>query len=158
MPTSSEGGYIIDVEPEKRPVELQIVNTWGAEVYDRLRFLAYPGADIILICFSVVDPDKFKDVEEMWLPEVCHFCPGVPFLLVGCKTDLRHHRQTIDELMKNGKRPISKKEGEEMGRRIGARAYIECSAKNGEGVIHIFRTAAAIVYPPEPEPRQCVIS
>jgi Ras family protein A len=153
----SDGGYIVDVEPEKRPVELQIVNTRGAEAYDRLRFLVYPGADIILICFSVVDPDRFKSVEEMWVPEVCHFCPGIPFILIGCKTDLRQHHQTIEELKKDGKRPISKEEGEEMSRRIGARAYLECSTKNGEGVIQVFRTTAAIVYPPKIKRRKCVI-
>jgi Ras family protein A len=153
----SDNGYIVDVEIEKGLVELQLINTWGAEIHDRIRLFSYLDAHIILICFSVDNPESFESVEKKWVPEVCHFCPGVPFLLVGCKTDLRHHRQTIDELIKDGKRPISKGQGEEMGRRIGAKAYRECSAKNGEGVTQVFRTTAAIVYPSKVERKQCII-
>jgi Ras homolog gene family, member A len=153
----SDSGYTVDVKIEQGLVELQLINTWGAEIHDRIRLFSYLGAHIILICFSVVDPESFERVEEKWVQEVCHFCPGIPFLLVGCKTDLRHHRQTIEELTKEGKRPISKDEGEEMSGRIGAKAYLECSAKNGEGVTQVFQTAASIGYPPNVERKQCVV-
>jgi Ras homolog gene family, member A len=157
VPTWIEDSYVLDVEVEKRRVELELVRTWGPEDYDRIRPLSYPGAHAIILCFSIVDPESFKNIEEKWVPEVTHFCPGVPFILVGCKADLRHHRQTMDNLMKAEKRPVSKEEGEAMSKKIGAKAYLECSAKTGDGGAEVFRTIAAVAYPPKAKRRPCVI-
>jgi Ras family protein A len=157
VPTWIEDSYIVDVEVEKRLVELELVRTWGPEDYDRIRPLSYPGAHAIILCFSIVDPESFKNIEEKWVPEVSHFCPGVPFILVGCKADLRHHRQTIENLTKAGMKPVSKEEGEAMSKKIGAKAYLECSAKTSDGCAEVFRTISAVAYPPKAKRRPCVI-
>ena len=36
----------------------------GSGDYDRLRPLVYPQTDVFLVCFSVVDPPSFENVEE----------------------------------------------------------------------------------------------
>jgi hypothetical protein len=33
-----------------------------------------------------------------WIAEVSYFCPRLPIILVGCKTDLRHDPRVIDAL------------------------------------------------------------
>ena len=61
----------------------------GQEDYDRLRPLSYPQTDVFLICFSVVSPASFANIKAKWAPEVKHFCPGTPIMLLGMKGDLR---------------------------------------------------------------------
>jgi small GTP-binding protein len=70
-------------------VELALWDTAGQEDYDRLRPLSYPDTDVVLVCFSLDSPDSLENISEKWTPEVKHFCPSVPMLLVGLKKDLR---------------------------------------------------------------------
>ena len=57
--------------------------------------LAYSGpnsksdADVFLICYSIGNPGSLLEATEKWAPELEQHCPGVPFLLVGCKSDVR---------------------------------------------------------------------
>ena len=60
-------------------------DTAGQEDYDRLRPLSYPDTDVILMCFSIDSPDSLENIPEKWTPEVKHFCPNVPIILVGNK-------------------------------------------------------------------------
>ena len=76
-------------------VELALWDTAGQEDYDRLRPLSYPDTDVILMCFSVDSPDSLENIPEKWTPEVKHFCPNVPIILVGNKKDLRNDPATI---------------------------------------------------------------
>lgn len=71
-------------------VELALWDTAGQEDYDRLRPLSYPDTDVILMCFSIDSPDSLQNIPEKWVPEVKHFCPNVPIVLVGNKKDLRY--------------------------------------------------------------------
>lgn len=64
-------------------VELALWDTAGQEDYDRLRPLSYPDTDVILMCFSIDSPDSLENIPEKWTPEVKHFCPNVPIILVG---------------------------------------------------------------------------
>ena len=64
-------------------------DTAGQEDYDRLRPLSYPDTDVILICFSIDSSDSFRNITDKWVPEVNHFCPNVPVILVGNKMDFR---------------------------------------------------------------------
>lgn len=113
----------------------------GQEDYDRLRPLSYPDTDVILMCFSIDSPDSLENIPEKWNPEVKHFCPNVPVLLIGNKKDLRNDEQTKRELMKLRQEPVRSEQGRAMADRIGAYAYLECSAKTKEGVRAVFETA-----------------
>ena len=44
-------------------------------------------------------PDA-ENIPEKWTPEVKHFCPNVPIILVGNKKDLRNDEHTRRELAK----------------------------------------------------------
>ena len=82
----------------------------GQEDYDRLRPLSYPGSHIALLCFSIADPDSHEPVCTRWMPELHHFLPDIPVVLVACKTDLRENQRVLDTLARQGKTPMSEAE------------------------------------------------
>ncbi|KAK4689838.1 hypothetical protein P7C73_g269, partial [Tremellales sp. Uapishka_1] len=140
VPTVFEN-YVADVEVDGKKVELALWDTAGQEDYDRLRPLSYPDSHVILICFAVDSPDSLDNVQEKWISEVLHFCHGLPIILVACKVDLREDPKTKDDLRRLSQRPVSTAEGMAVRQNIGAQAYVECSARTGEGVRDVFQTA-----------------
>lgn len=135
VPTVFEN-YVSDIEVDNKCVELALWDTAGQEDYDRLRPLSYPDTDVILMCFSVDNKDSLDNIPAKWTPEVQHFCPNVPFLLVATKSDLRND-PSVDKA-----EPIIKTEmGRAMAEKIGATNYLECSAKKREGVREVFEAA-----------------
>jgi len=140
VPTVFEN-YVADIEVDNKQVELALWDTAGQEDYDRLRPLSYPDTDVILMCFSIDSPDSLENIPEKWTPEVKHFCPNVPIILVGNKKDLRNDSSTIKELGKMKQEPVKPEEGRTMAEKINAFAYLECSAKSKEGVREVFETA-----------------
>ncbi|XP_052254143.1 ras-like GTP-binding protein RHO [Dreissena polymorpha] len=114
-------------------VELLLCDSAGQEDYDRLRPLSYLDTDVILVCFSIASPDSLENIPVKWKPEVKHFCPNVPIILVGNKKDTRN-----DE---NIKEPVRTDEGRSMSEKINAFSYLECSAQTKEGVREVFETA-----------------
>ncbi|KAK6624440.1 GTP-binding protein Rho1 [Polyplax serrata] len=140
VPTVFEN-YVADIEVDGKQVELALWDTAGQEDYDRLRPLSYPDTDVILMCFSIDSPDSLENIPEKWTPEVKHFCPNVPIILVGNKKDLRNDPNTIKELGKMKQEPMRPEEGRAMAEKINAFAYLECSSKSKEGVREVFETA-----------------
>ena len=140
VPTVFEN-YVADIEVDGKNVELALWDTAGQEDYDRLRPLSYPDTDVILMCYSIDSPDSLENIPEKWTPEVRHFCPSVPIVLVGNKKDLRNNEATRRELLKSKQEPVKTDEGRAMAEKIGAYAFLECSAKTKEGVREVFETA-----------------
>uniref|UniRef100_A0A668UT57 Ras homolog family member B n=1 Tax=Oreochromis aureus TaxID=47969 RepID=A0A668UT57_OREAU len=91
--------YVADIEVDNKQVQLALWDTAGQEDYDRLRPLSYPDTDVILMCFSVDSPDSLENIPEKWVPEVKHFCPNVPIILVANKKDLRNDENVKNELL-----------------------------------------------------------
>lgn len=129
VPTIFEN-YVTTVRsPHGKLIDLALWDTAGQEEYDRLRPLSYPDADLILICFALDNLVSLQNVKDMWYPEVNHFCPGIPVVLVGTKTDLR---QTIDADLPS-----------QIAAEINAIGYILCSAKTMSNVATVFNFALA---------------
>ena len=89
-------------------------------LYFKVKYLVLKN----LVCYSVVVPSSLENVREKWVPEVTHYCPGTPFLLVGTQTDLREDTDTVQTLAKNERRkPVQKEAGERMAK-VGKYATI----------------------------------
>ena len=140
VPTVFEN-YVTDIEVDAKQVELTLWDTAGQEDYDRLRPLSYPDTDVILMCFSIDSPDSLENIPEKWTPEVKHFCPNVPIILVGNKKDLRNDSNTIKELGKMKQEPVKLEDGRAMAEKINAVCYMECSARTKGGVREVFEAA-----------------
>ncbi|OCB91126.1 small GTPase-binding protein [Sanghuangporus baumii] len=159
VPTVFEN-YVADVDVDGKHVELALWDTAGQEDYDRLRPLSYPDSHVILICFAIDSPDSLDNVQEKWHSEVTHFCAGLPVLLVGCKKDLRRDPKTIEELRKVSQRPVTPEEGVAVAQKIGAKQYLECSARTGEGVREVFQYATRYALLANKKPKRgvnCVV-
>ncbi|CAN6911116.1 unnamed protein product [Brassica oleracea var. botrytis] len=123
-----------------------LLDETGQEDYNRLRPLSYRGADVFLLAFSLVSKASYENVSKKWVPELRHYAPGVPIILVGTKLDLRDDKQFFVE--HPGAVPISTAQGEELKKLIGAPAYIECSAKTQQNVKAVFDAAIKVVLQP----------
>lgn len=121
----------------------------GAQEYDRLRPLGYPGTDIFLICYSIGCPSSFYNIESVWVPEIQHYCPNAAYFIVGLKEDLRHNMEMIQKLKQMNLKPISQIEGINMAKRVNAAAYVECCALTQKGLKQIFEEAIRVVISPE---------
>jgi hypothetical protein len=88
-----------------------------------------------------------------WYPEVLHFCPYTPLVLVGLKSDLRTKRTCIDLLKTQGLTPVTQEQGMAVAQKMGAR-YMECSSKEMTGVDDIFNQAINTVVENDPSNQQ----
>ena len=68
----------------------------------------------------------------------------MPCILVGLKEDLRTDTETMKELAKMNRSPISVAEGEKLAQRISADCYMECSAKTQKGLKDVFDKAIKV--------------
>lgn len=129
--------------------EVQTIDLWdtaGQEDYDRLRPLSYPDTNIFLLCFSIVHRSSFDNVQVRWLPEITHYAPGVPCVLIGTKVDLRE----VPEMQKSKDGPpITKDEAEKKRKEWKIHRYMECSAKTQYGVKEVFETAVRVSRSPD---------
>lgn len=127
VPTVFEN-YVTNVTaPNGKVIELALWDTAGQEEYDRLRPLSYPDVDILLVCFALDNLTSLQNIKDNWFPEVSHFCPGIPIVLVGTKADLL---SDIDPDL-----PI------QVATDIAAIGYVQCLAKTMFNVKTVFNFA-----------------
>ncbi|KAL7975876.1 hypothetical protein Chor_011791 [Crotalus horridus] len=84
-------------------ISLRLWDTFGDHHKDR-RF-AYGRSDVVVLCFSLANPNSLRHVKTMWYPEIKHFCPRTPIVLVGCQLDLRYADL---EAVNRARRPLAK--------------------------------------------------
>jgi len=141
VPTVFEN-YTAQMEHNGKKVLLHLWDTAGQEDYDRLRPLSYPGADIVLLCFSLVTEASFETVKDKWFPEVDHYVKNVPTILVGTKVDLRNDKQPDPSTGEFA--PVSDQQAEKMVEEIGAEKFVAVSAKKGTNLKECFTDAVTI--------------
>lgn len=129
--------YSANVMVDSRQINIGLWDTAGQEDYDRLRPLSYPSTDVFLICFSVDTVESFENVRNKWYPEIQHHAPGVPFILVGTKLDVRVEGKSGES--------VTKAQGEALKEELKAYKYLECSARTQEGLKQVFDEAIRCV-------------
>ncbi|KAL1491320.1 hypothetical protein ABEB36_011933 [Hypothenemus hampei] len=116
--------------------DVTLWDTAGQEDYERLRPLSYPGTDCFLACYSVSkDSASYDNIKIKWVPEIHHFCPNAPIVLVATKADLRDE-PTI--------KCYSPEDGKKLKRKIGARRYVECSALRNQDLNRVIEEAVRV--------------
>ncbi|KAG8749090.1 GTP-binding protein Rho1 [Serendipita sp. 396] len=144
---SNPGCYeviIKDVEVDGKEIELALWDTAGKEDYDRLRPLSYPGTDVLLLCFTVDKKSSFESIETKWFPEFLFYRPNatVPYLLVGCRSDMRRFQTTTGTSRQTGSGFVTLEMAEAMAQKIGAEMYLECSMLTGDGMKQLLESAS----------------
>ncbi|KAH9251095.1 hypothetical protein BASA81_010994 [Batrachochytrium salamandrivorans] len=139
--------YETNVTVDGKTIYLGLWDTAGQEGYDRLRPLSYPQTDVFLICFAITSPNSFTHIEQKWKPELAHHAAGVPFLIVGTKSDLRDDEKQVAELTSKGKYKTFD-EFKQSAIEMGASSYLECSALQQTGLQEVFNESirAALRY------------
>ncbi len=79
------------------------------------------------------------------MPELRHYAPGVPVILVGTKADLKHDSSTLAQLKARGESVVTIEEGQELARNLYAIKYVETSAYSGENLKAVFDEAVKAV-------------
>jgi len=142
VPTVFEN-YTARKKRNNENILLHLWDTAGQEEYDRLRPLSYPGADVVLLCFSTVSQASYDAIRDKWAPEVNHYIPDVPHILVGTKIDLREAQHPDPN---SGKfEPITPEMGSTMSKSIKAAKYLEVSSKTRQGLEEVFHQAIDLV-------------
>lgn len=75
-------------------INLGLWDTAGQEEYERMRTVAYPGANVFLIIFDVTQKSTFENATKKWFPEVKKAVGHAKFVFVGNKSDLRDLSKT----------------------------------------------------------------
>ncbi|KAL2820685.1 hypothetical protein BJX63DRAFT_428005 [Aspergillus granulosus] len=129
-----------DLTAANQEYALQLWDTTWEQGYTRLCSLWYPETDVFLLCFSINSWDSLDRVEERWVPEIVHMCPGVAWVLVGLKKDLRDDLDAVRDLKARKMGPVKYGDGANLAKILGC-TYVECSSRDGEGVDEVFEEA-----------------
>ncbi|EXJ89931.1 hypothetical protein A1O3_02998 [Capronia epimyces CBS 606.96] len=136
----------ISFETDKKQYMATLLDTAGQEDYDRLRPLSYPQTDVFIMCFPLSTHPRndmiIDNLRTKWVPEIRHFCPHAPFLLVGVL-------DTDDELWESYRVALGTKlgEGEKLAKELGALEYLECDPiVTMAGVQEVFKTVRFLSY------------
>jgi small GTP-binding protein len=150
--------YTSDLWVDGRQYQIQWIDTPGQENYDSVRTLAYAGCHVAILVFAIDSPDSFANIKEKWAREIFQHQPLIPKILVGCKSDLRSHSNTIEKLANISQKLVAKEDAEAFASCLGydikdlctqaicnvQMKYMECSAFTGEGIVELFEEAARL--------------
>ncbi|KAH8831881.1 P-loop containing nucleoside triphosphate hydrolase protein [Flagelloscypha sp. PMI_526] len=121
-----------------------------SSTYDRLTYLAHPGAQVYVLCISIVDALRkccldltFFSLGSVF-PEIRHFSPNIPILLVGTKIDLEDDEAALERLRHSHQGPLSCEQGIGLASHLGLMGYLECSALTKEGVREVFEQSVKL--------------
>ena len=106
---------------ENMKIKLQLWDLAGQLHFKFIRPPFYQGALLSVLVFDLTSRESFENI-GLWQSETLKNVGEIPFLLIGNKKDLQSERV------------VSKSEGEELAKEIGALGYFETSAKTGENL------------------------
>eukprot|EP01101_Sappina_pedata_P006552 TRINITY_DN3273_c0_g1_i1.p1 TRINITY_DN3273_c0_g1~~TRINITY_DN3273_c0_g1_i1.p1 ORF type:complete len:217 (-),score=39.49 TRINITY_DN3273_c0_g1_i1:125-775(-) len=122
-------------EIDSKPVNLTFWDTAGNEEFERLRSLCYPETHVFLLCFSISYQVSFDNIQHRWAPEIQQYAEHAKTVLVGTKLDRRGSSKD---------KCVEKQDGEQLAAKIGAEAYLECSAVTRQGIKQVVEKAVRV--------------
>lgn len=140
--------YAGTLEMSGKKYHLQLLDTLEEDKEQDNSTHILPGADIVVVCYSVVQPTSFSNVESKWIPTVRRCLGEVPIILVGTQTDLRLDCSVQTSLHQNGLKCISSIEGFHMARKIGASRFFESSPELEKRMKRVLNKAIGTVLHP----------
>lgn len=107
-------------------VKLSIWDMIGHDRFAVVRTSFYRGAHAAALVYDVTRPDTLANLSK-WHTEIVSICPGIPFVIVGNKMDLKGEEEDANAM--------------EYALSIQAN-YVLTSASTGNGVNFLFETLA----------------
>ena len=144
-PTESVEDFSSEIETRKGVCHLTVLDTSSSN--EAVRGLSYVCSNTVVLCFDLTRKETLKSVESKWLPELNRNCPGVPFIIAGCKRDEMCDGPQGCVCEEGTCCDLGEEELTELLSRTGASAYFDCSAVTDENVEAIFGVAAECVHP-----------
>ena len=97
MPTVFDH-YFSEIEYNGHPTNLEIWDLSGKDEHQSLRKFAFSKAQVIVVCFSMMDNKSFKSVQSKWLREIRgdDKLKSIPLVLVATKCDMLEDLDTLD--------------------------------------------------------------
>ena len=133
--------YLSTVKVKDLTVDFKLSDTSSQDDMEDLGAMTYANVDIFLICFSIIDPISFENVEKKWVAEIKRYVKQPFIVLVGLKSDLRNNESTNNDLSQKNALPISYLQGKSKSEKIDAECYCECSSKSLDRVKSVFDQA-----------------
>ena len=128
--------YTTKINVDGEVVVFHLWDTAGSEHFDLLRPLSYSGTNVFVICYAVADKKSFDNVKKKWVRDLKEKVPQAPYMVVATKVDLRKASEKKDL--------ITTKQGQDMAKEVGAKAFVECSSITQEGLKECFNNAVSI--------------
>lgn len=100
-----------------------------------MRPLSYPQTEVFLVFAMIGSKAQFFNVENKWVPEITHHCPGVPFIIVGIKDSTERWQANVNL-------GDMKSFGKGLAKKLGAVKYMECDISAMHGVKDVFDEVA----------------
>ena len=125
--------YKASVDTTFCKVDLEITDISGTHELDSIRKAMIMGADVVMICYSMLDSNSLVSAKDFWYKEILNVADYLPILLVGTQKDEAGNTEEIT------------KKAEEITTEIKARKNLTCSALTQEGLKKVFDSAIKIV-------------
>ena len=136
--TTSGANYSQKIYQRKnQKVRLNIWDTAGQEKFRSLGRNFYKDAYIICIIYDITNKQSFKNVQEIWYPEIEKHGEKYKILaIVGNKCDLYEDEE------------VEENEANSFSDKIGAKFFL-VSAKNGDAIEDMFKKLADLYLNPD---------
>jgi small GTP-binding protein len=136
--TTSGANYSQKIYEKKgKKVRLNIWDTAGQEKFRALGRNFYTDSYIICMVFDVSKKESFKNIKEIWYPEILQYGEKYKILsVVGNKSDIYEESEIMLEDIKS------------YVDEIGAKFFL-ISAESGEGIDEMFKTLANLYLNPD---------
>jgi len=124
-----EDSYRKFTNVDEKAVVIDIFDTAGVEDFASVRDSYIREGEGFIICYSITDQqsyDKVMDLHDHVLRCKDAKIGDLPFVVVGCKSDLEEDREVQTE------------KGQELARSLGDSKFIETSSLSGQNVDKVF--------------------